>query len=150
MHPNAVGHPVITGTGSSGDALMEQFIVTNYSTKRVEAIECGWRTSAPVACSGSTLPVGWQTAKANINIAPGAEATITTPKSLSASGSSKNLAEQADAHKTPVVLVVVGIVMATYADGSTWVDDEAVNGENFDNGKAEQSEGCYAPTPKKS
>ena len=44
-------------------------------------------------CTDSTLPVGWEMASAELIIAPGGEAQIDASASLSASGTSKQLAE---------------------------------------------------------
>jgi hypothetical protein len=143
---NPTGVHVI-GTGPSGDAIMRQITVANYTTKTVTSLVYGWRTSTPLGCTDSTLPVGWQTASAKLTIAPGGEAQIDAPASLSASGTSKQLAEAADRNKTPVVLVTVGLLKVNFSDGSTWADDEAQQHNTFDNGRAEKENGCHSPTP---
>jgi hypothetical protein len=125
MNPVAVGHPVITGNAMIDDAVVSQFTVTNYAAKLVESIEYGWRISSPRACGDSTLPVRWETVKVKVNIAPGAEA---------------------NANKAPVVLVTIEIVKVTFADGSTWSDDEAVERNTFDSSSYEKQEGCHSPT----
>ena len=148
MNPSAVGHPVITSTGPSGDALLKQFTVTNYSAKAVTFIEYGWRISAPAACSSSTqtLPVKWDTATVNVNIASGAEAHITTAESLGRTGAAPDLVAQARATNTPVVQVTIGIVQATFADGSTWTDNDALERNTFDNNLHDKKEGCQLST----
>ena len=146
MNPSAVGHPVITGSGMSGDALLKQFTVTNYSSKPVQSIEYGWRIAAPTACCNSTLPLRWETASANVNIAPGGEATIAASESLSKSGSSKALANEASTNQAPVVLVTIGLLKVTYADGSTWTDEEALKHNTFDGNLYDKHEGCHSPT----
>jgi hypothetical protein len=145
MNPTGVH---VIGTGSSGDAIMRQITIANYTTKTVTSLEYAYRVSTPVGCTDSTLPVRWETASAdNINLAPGGEAQIDAPRSLSASGSSKQLAEAADRSKTPVVLVTVGVLRVNFSDGSTWADDEALQHNTFDNGRAEKENGCHSPTP---
>jgi len=146
MNPVAVGHPVITGNAMIDDAVVSQFTVTNYAAKLVESIEYGWRISSPRACGDSTLPVRWETVKVKVNIAPGAEASITPPGVLSQPGSSVELSAEAHANKTPVVLVTIGIVKVTFANGSTWSDDEAVERNTFDSSSYEKQEGCHSPT----
>jgi hypothetical protein len=148
LHPNAVGHPVITGNSMNVNTVISQFTVTNYAAKTVTSIEYGWRIAAPAACSTSTLPVHWETATVNVNIPPAAEVDITTVESLSRTGSAPDLAAQARANHTSVVLVTIGLLKVTYADSSTWSDDEAVNSQNFDNGRAEKVSDCHVPTPK--
>ena len=91
MNPVAVGHPVITGNAMIDDAVVSQFTVTNHAAKLVESIEYGWRISSPRACGDSTLPMRWETVKVKVNIAPGAEASITPPGALSQPGSSAEL-----------------------------------------------------------
>ena len=149
LNPSAVGHPVITANAMMANAIMNRFTITNYSKKAVTSIEYGWRISAPAACADSTFPVHWETASANVSIAPGAEANITTAESLSRDGAAKDLAEQAQAANTPVVLVTVGIVKATFADGTTWTDDEALERNTFDGNLYEKHEGCQSPTVSK-
>jgi hypothetical protein len=145
MNPTGVH---ITGTGTSGDAIMRQITIANYTNKTVTSLEYAYRVSTPVGCTDSTLPVRWETASAdNINLAPGCEAQIDAPRSLSASGSSKQLAEAADRSKTPVVLVTVGVLRVNFSDGSTSADDEALQPNTFDNGRAEKEAGCHATTP---
>jgi hypothetical protein len=143
MNPAAVGHPVITGYAMITDVIISQFAVTNYAAKPVESIDYGWRISAPTACGDSTLPVRWETATAKVNIAPGAEASITPPESLSRIGTAHGLAAETGANKTPVVLVTIGIVKVTFADGSTWSDDEAAERNTFDSNSYEKQEGCH-------
>ena len=65
------------------------------------------------------MSVRWQTATANVNIPPSAQAKVDIVESLSRNGAAPELAEQARATNTPVVLVTIGIVKATFADGST-------------------------------
>jgi hypothetical protein len=55
------------------------------------------------------------------------------------------LAAEARANKTPVVLVTIGIVKVTFADGSTWSDDEAVERNTFDSSSYEKRENCHSP-----
>jgi hypothetical protein len=146
INPAAAGHPVITENAMIDDAVISHFTVTNYAAKPVESIEYGWRISAPTACGDSTLPVRWDTATVKVDIAPGAEASITPPGALSRQGSSLELSAEARANKTPVVLVTIGIVKVTFADGSTWSDDEAVERNTFDSSSYERQEGCHSPT----
>jgi hypothetical protein len=42
-----------------------------------------------------------------------------------------------------VVLVTIGIVKVTFADGTTWSDDEAVERNTFDSSSYEKQEGCH-------
>ncbi len=149
MNPAAVGHPVITEYAMITNTITSQFTVTNYAAKLVESIEYGWRISAPTAWGDSTLPVRWGTATPKVNIAPGAEASITPPGALSQPGSSVELSAEARTNKTPVVLVTIGIAKVTLADGSTWSDDEAVERNTFDSSSYEKQEGCQRPaTPR--
>jgi len=90
MNPTGIH---VIGTGPSGDAIMRQITIAKYTTKTVTSLEYGWRTSTPLGCTDSTLPVGWKTAIAELTIAPGGEAQIDASASLSASGTSKQLAE---------------------------------------------------------
>jgi hypothetical protein len=144
MNPTGVH---VIGTGPSGDAIMRQIIIGNYTTKTVTSLEYAWRTSTPLGCTDSTLPVGWETASVKLTIAPGDEAQIDAPASLSAPGTSKQLAETADRTKTPVVLVTVGLLKVNFSDGSTWSDDEALQHNTFDNSRAEKDYGCHSLTP---
>lgn len=146
MNPSAVDHPLITGTSMSGDSLLKHFTVANYHRKPVQSIEYGWRIAAPTACSNSTLPVHWETAKVNVTIAPGSKADVPAAEPLSKSGSSRALADQATASNAPVVLVTIGLVKVTYSDGSTWTDDEAAQFNTFDGNYYEKHEGCRSPT----
>lgn len=146
LNPSAVTHPVITATSMNTNAVLSQFTVTNYSAKAVTSIEYGWRIDAPTACSNSTFPLRWETASADVNIPPGAEANITAAESLSRTGAAPELAAQARASNTPVVLVTIGIVKVTFADGSTWSDDEAVQRNTWDSNYYEKHEGCHPPT----
>jgi hypothetical protein len=145
MNPVAAapGAPVrVYGTSMDTNTIISRMTVMNYSGKTATSLEYGWRISAPTACSGSTLPVRWQTATANVNIPPGAEAEIHTPESLSRNGAAPELAAQARATNTQVVLVTIGIVRVNFADGSTWVDQEAIDRNTFDDNRADQKEGC--------
>ena len=144
LNPAAVGHPVITGNSVANDVLLTAFTVTNYSTKTVTSVEYAWRIAAPSACSDSTLPVSFDSRVANLKIAPGAEVTIAAPSVLSGAGTAKVLARRATANRAPVVIVTVGILQVIYADGSTWTDKEAIDSENFDNGRAEKEDSCHA------
>jgi hypothetical protein len=146
MNPAAVGHPLITSSTMMADVITSQFTVRNYAAKPVQSIEYGWRISAPTACGDSTLPVRWETATAKVNIAPGAEASIIPPEALSRPGSSNELSAEAFGTKTPVVLVMLGIVEVTFADGSTWSDDEAIERNTFDSSSYEKEEDCHSPT----
>jgi hypothetical protein len=139
----------ITSLNMNAHSLMNKVTITNYSTKAVTSIEYGWRVSAPASCSDTVLPVRWETATANVSIAPnGGEAGVAVPESLSRAGASEDLAAQARASNTPVVLVTIGIVTVTFADGSTWSDNEAVERHMFDNGRAEREESCaMSPGP---
>ncbi|HEX8894772.1 MAG TPA: hypothetical protein VF783_15695 [Terriglobales bacterium] len=142
LNPAAVAHPVITSKTISKGSILSQFTVTNYSTKTVTSIEYGWRVSAPSACSKSTLRVHWNTATVEVTIGPGAEAQIATADALSRAGSAKELADEARANNTPVVLVTVGILKASYRDRSAWRDKEASKRNIFDDGRAEKAESC--------
>nr|UXE41681.1 hypothetical protein Hi04_10k_c5966_00014 [uncultured bacterium] len=142
LNPAAVDHPVITSKTTSKGSVLSQFTITNYSSKTVTSIEYGWRVSAPSACSGSTLQVHWDTATVEVTIDPGAEAQIATPDALSRAGSAKKLADEARATNTPVVLVTLGILKATYSDRSAWKDKEALKRNIFDDGRVEKQEGC--------
>ena len=140
FHPKGVR---ITGLNMNAHSLMNKVTITNYSTKSVTSVEYGWRVSAPASCSDAVLPVRWETANANVSIAPnGGEAEIAVPEALSRTGSSEDLAAQARVSNTPVALVTIGIVTVTFADGSTWSDNEAVQRHTFDNGRAEREESC--------
>lgn len=145
LNPTAVGHPVITGKAQTADQLLGYFVVTNYAKKAVVAIEYGWRIAAPLTCLDSTLPASWDKATVEITIASGAEATIPAPAELSASGSSKRLADLAYVNKTPVVLIIVGLLRVTYADGSQWSDEQAISRQIFDGGMHEKIEQCQKP-----
>jgi hypothetical protein len=124
-------------------SLMNKLTITNYSTKAVASVEYGWRVSAPASCTDTVLPARWETATANVSIAPnGGEAEVVVPESLSRKGSSEDLAAEARATNTPVALVTIGIVTVTFADGSTWTDNEAVERHMFDKGRAEREESC--------
>jgi hypothetical protein len=142
LNPAAVAHPVITRKTTSKGSILSQFTVTNYSSKTVTSIEYGWRVAAPSACSMSTLQVHWDTATVEVTIDPGAEAQIATADALSRAGSAKELADEARAKNTPVVLVTVGILKATYGDRSVWRDKEALKRNVFDDGRAEKKESC--------
>jgi hypothetical protein len=142
LNPAALGHPVITNKTTSKGSILSQFTVTNYSSKTVASIEYGWRVSAPSACSESTLPVHWETATVKVTIAPGTKAEIAASDALSRAGSAKELADEARANNTPVVLVTVGILKATYRDRSAWRDREALKRNIFDDGRAEKKEAC--------
>jgi hypothetical protein len=142
LDPAAVDHPVITSKTISKGSVLSQFTVTNYSSKTVTSIEYGWRVSAASACSGSTLQVHWETSEVEVPIAPGGEAQIAAPDALSRAGSAKELAAEARANRTSVVVVTVGIVKAVYSDRSTWRDKEALKHNIFDDGRAEKEEGC--------
>jgi hypothetical protein len=142
VNPAAVDHPVITNKTLGKGSVLKQFAVTNYSSKTVASIEFGWRVSAPTACSESTLPVHWETATVEVTISPGAETQIAAPDVLSRAGSAKELADEARANNTSVVLVTIGILKATYSDRSTWKDKQALKRNIFDGGRAEKEEGC--------
>jgi hypothetical protein len=146
MNPAGVGGaPVrVHGTRMETNTIISRITVMNYSGKTVTSLEYGWRTSAPFACANSSLPVKWETAEANVNIATDDKATIKTVDALSKRGVALELAAQARANNTPVVLVTIGIVKATFADGSTWTDDEAVERNTFDNGLLEKQEACQS------
>ena len=144
-NPAAVGHPVITSKTISNGSVLSQFTVTNYSDKTVASIEYAWRVSAPSTCSEATLQVHWETAKVEVTIAPGAETQIAAPDALSRAGSAKELAAEARANKTSVVVVTVGILKTIYTDGSAWRDKEAFKSKVFDNGRADKEEGCPSP-----
>jgi hypothetical protein len=141
-NPASVDHPVITSKATGKSSVLSQFTVTNYSSKTVTSIEYGWRISAPSACSASTLRVHWDTATVEVTIDPGAEAQIAIADTLSRAGSAKTLADEARTNNTPVVLVTVGILKATYSDRSAWKDKEALKRNIFDDGRAEKDEGC--------
>jgi len=49
--------------------------------------------------------------------------------------SAKEPANEARANNTPVVLVTVGILKATYGDRSAWRDKEALERNIFDDGR---------------
>ena len=137
---------VRTGVKITGiTALVSRFTVNNYTDKTVTSIEYGWRIAAPSSCTDSTLPVRWQTATANVNIPPQGEVSVTPVDSLSALGSMR-IVLQAEATHTPVVLVTIGIVPVTFADGSTWVDQEAVDRNTFDDNPIDKKEGCQLRT----
>lgn len=53
------------------------------------------------------------------------------------------------ATKTPVLLVTVGIVKVTFADGSTWSDDEAQQRNTWDNNFHKKHDGCEVHTASK-
>jgi hypothetical protein len=142
LDPAAVAHPVITRKTISKGSVLSQFTVTNYSRKTVTSIEYGWRVSAPSACSESTLRVHWDTATVEVTIDPGAEAQIAAANALSRAGSAKELADEARSNNTPVVLVTLGIVKATYSDRSAWRDKEALKRNIFDDGRVEKEESC--------
>jgi hypothetical protein len=141
------GAPVrIYGTSMGTNTIISSIGVINYSSKTVTSLEYGWRIAAPAACADSTLPVRWETASVTVNIASGNESKIDTPESLSRNGAAPELAEQARATNTQVVLVTIGIVRVTFADGSTWVDQEAVDRDTFDDNRADKKEGCQLRT----
>jgi hypothetical protein len=138
----------ITGMEMQAHSLLNKIAITNYSTKAVTSIEYGWRISAPESCADTKLPPRWDTATANVSVAPnGGEGEVAVPESLNRAGASEDLAAEARASNTPVVLVTVGLVKVTFADGSTWSDDEAVERHLFDNGRAEQEESCVVSAP---
>jgi len=143
VHPAAMGHPVITNYATLKNT-MSQFTVTNYSAKAVTSVEYGWRIAAPTGCTDSKMSVRWETAKADVNLAAGAEVTINTPEALSKEGSADDLVAQARVTNTPVVLVTIGIVKVTFADGTTWTDKEAVEHNTFDSNYYEKNEPCDA------
>src|SRR5215469_3897578 len=117
MNPTGVH---VISTGPSGDAVMRQITIANYTSKTVASVDYGWRISAPLGCNESTLPVRWETATATVSIAPNAAAKIPVPDTLSHSGSSMELANQARNSHAPAVLVTVGLLKVTFTDGSTW------------------------------
>ena len=86
--------------------------------------------------------VHWETATVKVTIAPGTKAEIAASDALSRAGSAKELADEARANNTPVVLVTVGILKATYRDRSAWRDREALKRNIFDDGRAEKKEAC--------
>jgi hypothetical protein len=139
------GAPVrVHGTITEANTIVSRITVMNYSGKTVTSLEYGWRTSAPRACANSSLPAKWETAEATVNITTGDKATIKTVDALSKRGVAPELAAQARANNTPVVLVTIGIVKVTFADGSTWTDDEAVERNMFDNDLMEKQEACHS------
>jgi hypothetical protein len=139
----------VYGTTMGGNSLMTRITVANYSTKDVSSLEYGWRISSPTACSDSTLAARWGTATVEVNILPGTTVDLDTPESLSRQGSASDLAKEAFASRSPVVLITVGIVKVTFADGSTWADNEAIRTNNFDGGLYEKQNDCHAPTVRK-
>ena len=58
------------------------------------------------------------------------------------------MATQASGHHTPVVLVTIGLLKVNFADGATWSDDEAINSETLDHGRAGKETKCHSPTLK--
>jgi hypothetical protein len=51
------------------------------------------------------------------------------------------IVRQAGATHTPVVLITIGIVRVTFTDGSTWVDQEAVDRHTFDDNLIDKEQG---------
>ncbi len=141
------GAPVrVYGTAVGDNNLMTRITVANNSTKAVSSIQYGWRISSATACTGSTLPVRWDTATVKFSsFAPGTRVELDTPESLSRQGSVLDLAREAFASRASVVLITVGIVKVTFADGSTWADDEAMRTSNFDGDLHERMNDCHGP-----
>ena len=141
------GAPVrVYDTTGGGGILLSRITVANNSKKTVTALEYGWRIAAPTACNESTFPARWGTAIVRLNrLSPGEQIELDTPKSLSREGSESDLATEARAHKASVVLVTVGILWVTFADGSPWKDKDALQSKTFDGGLYEKENDCHAP-----
>jgi hypothetical protein len=145
LNPNASSHPVITAKSQTADQLLGDFTVTNYATKEVTSLTYGWRIAAPATCQGSSLPPFWQEERVTVSIPAGKSAVIDGPKDLNAEGTAKQLAENADLHRTPVVLITVGLLTVTYSDGTFWKDDKATTTHTFDGGMGEKLDECKSP-----
>jgi hypothetical protein len=126
---------------AQGRGLVTRIRVNNYTDKTVRSIEYGWRIAAPAACTNAMTP-HWETATVDVVIPPHGEVRLTPVESLSSFSAKQEVAARAEATHTPVVLVTVGILKATFTDGSTWLDDNAAESQMFDGGAWEKRERC--------
>jgi hypothetical protein len=140
-HPSGV-HIVERATGV--DTILTQITVHNYTTKTVNRIDYGWKITSPNTCPYSIEPV-IDAGTATVDLDPAKEVTIDLPESLSGAGTASALGKLAAKTKAPVVLVEIGLLRVRFADGSEWTDKEAIEHATYDNGLAEETNGCAIP-----
>jgi hypothetical protein len=117
----------------------------NNTVKDVVAVQLAWTIAPAVSCNSALLPTYKVGEVQKVNLIHGTSLSIKAPAEIQ----TPKLLEVAKNGAVKVLVVNVGILEATFSDGSKWTDETLAATKQFMNGEVERNTPCEAPTPKK-